>query len=192
MSAKISQLPLAEISLADLQRQHAGCVAADIAKVAQLIREGEKKQANLHTPFVSHMVTARRFNREALPAKALDADKIHLDALCDNHDLFRFDFKDAQEGRTLTINSPWVRQEVIKRVIWDSSPYLDNACKWLLRNQQNNNLEIYSNPAATLRLLDTIPSLSLRSGDILAQQIQQHLRDLRQVETARLNAPAAP
>ncbi|MFN3826397.1 MAG: hypothetical protein ACK4NR_02090 [Micavibrio sp.] len=173
MSADIHTFPSHKARLSDLQRQHAGCIGTDIALIAKLVIAGHEKGEDLHSAFVRHLSAARLFNREALPNKPIDTERLFIDANCGNDALFVFDMEDAKVRPMLSAKSPWTKQEIISRVVWDTSSYLRAAGDWLFRNRDNETIRNYTVPANALKLVQTIPALEVAEGTVLVQRVEE-------------------
>lgn len=159
----------------NLQERHIELCAQDIARIARLIVAEQSQGINLHSAFVRRATTARRYNFEALPARALDIDDLFTDALQNNQQNFRAAFAAAQAGPRLTAEN---RNEIASRALADSSFYLDPLMKWMERNRSAGTFSQYCEPARASRLLRQQQIVALKTEADLGASINRYAPEI--------------
>ena len=131
----------------NLEQRHLELVAQDVAKLATLMVADSD-----HRAFTRRASTSRRYNREYLPDPALSIDTLFNEALTRQPQNFAQAFEAAQRGPRVNLGDRSY-EEVVQRVLADSSPYLETIANWMERNRTAGNFGQYADPSQAIRLL---------------------------------------
>ncbi len=153
----------------NLEQRHLELCAQDVAKLATLMVADSD-----HRTFTRRASLSRRYNQEYLPDPALSIDTLFDETLTKQPRNFAQAFEAAQRGPRVILSDKSY-DEVVQRVLADSSPYLETIANWMERNRTAGNFAQYTDPTQAIRLLR---NRTLRNEGQLETLIRQGMEKL--------------
>lgn len=159
-----------------LQQHHLDFCVQDVMRVASLIRRSAEEDSDFHSGFIRHAVLLRHFHHTYAPSQPIDIEQLYQDALNDRTRHFHAEFQQLGWQPRLNSQQADTREEITRRVLEDSSPYLTRAAEWLEAHQKSHDLELFQTPEVTGWLLLT--HIGIRDAHTLHMVIQDDMEQL--------------
>lgn len=176
MTAKTYIFSRAAQNMDQMQQRHLDSCVQDVMRVASLICRGREEDRDLHSGFTRHIVLLRHFHHAYAPAQPIDIEQLYQDALEERTRHFHAEFQQLGWQPRLDSHHADTLDEITRRVLEDSSPYLKQVVEWLQEHQDTHNLELFKTPEVAGWLLLT--KIGIRDQHALHQVINDDMEQL--------------
>ncbi len=189
MTAKTYIFSRAAQTMDQLQQRHLDFCVQDVMRVASLILRGREEECDLYSGFTRQVVLLRHFHHTYAPSQPMDIEQLYQDALEDRTRHFHAEFQQLEWQPRLNSRHADTHDEITRRVLEDSSPYLRQAAEWLHAQPENHDLELFQTPEVAGWLLLT--HIGIRDAHTLHRVIQDDMEQLAAHEQGCMQAQRA-
>lgn len=175
MTAKTYIFSRAAQNMDQMQQHHLDSCVQDVMRVASLICRGREEGYDLHSGFTRQAILLRHFHHTYAPSQPIDIEQLYQDTLEERTRHFHAEFQQLGWQPRLHSHDAGTLDEITRRVLEDSSPYLKQTAQWLQTHQESHDLELFQTPEmAGWLLLQT----GIRDQRTLHQVIRDDMEQL--------------